>query len=76
MVPVQENDELQEHVIYYLSWNLVDDELIYNHVDKLSLVTFHAIHRLRHYILIPYTIVVAHINPFQIVLTIWMIGGK
>ena len=52
MVLVQEDEELQEHVIYYLSQNLIDTEIRYSHVEKLSLATVHAIQRLRHYILL------------------------
>jgi hypothetical protein len=37
MVLVQEDDELHEHVIYYLSQNLVGPELNYSHVEKLAL---------------------------------------
>ena len=76
MVLVQEDEEIHEHVIYYLSWNLIDVEICYSHVEKISLATVHAVHRLRHYILLPQTLVVAHVNPFQFVLTRRMIGGK
>ena len=43
MVLVQEDEELQEHVIYYLSWNLIDAEICYSHVEKLALATVHAV---------------------------------
>jgi hypothetical protein len=43
MVLVQEDDELHEHVIYYLSRNLVSPELNYSHVEKLALVVVHAV---------------------------------
>ena len=43
MVLVQEDEELHEHVIYYLSWNLIDAEIHYSHVEKLSLATVHAV---------------------------------
>ena len=76
MVLVQEDEELQEHVIYYLSWNLIDVEIHYAHVEKLSLATVHTVQRLRHYILLRQTLVVAHVNPFQFILTQMMIGGK
>ena len=76
MVLVQEDEELQEHVIYYLSQNLIDTEVHYSHVEKLSLATIHVVHRLRHYILPRQTLVVAHVNPFQFVLTRRMIRGK
>ena len=76
MVLVQKDEEIQEHVIYYLSWNLIDVEIHYSHVEKLSLAIVHVVQRLRHYILLPRTLVVAHINLFQFVLTRRMIGGK
>ena len=65
MVLVQEDEELQEHVIYYLSRNLIDAELRYSHVEKLSLATVHVVQRLRHYILLRQTLVVAHVNRFN-----------
>ena len=76
MVLVQEDEELQEHVIYYLSQNLIDAEIHYSHVEKLALATIHAVQRLRHYILLLQSLVVAHVNPFQFILTRRMIGGK
>ena len=76
MVLVQENEELQEHVIYYLSWNIIDAEIHYSHVEKLALATVHVVQWLRHYILLRQTLVVAHVNPFQFVLTQRMIGGN
>ena len=76
MVLVQGNEELQEHVIYYLSRNLIDAKLHYTHVKKLSLATVHAVQPLRHYILLRQTLVVDHINPFHFVLSRSMIGGN
>ena len=64
MVLVQEDEEIQEHVIYYLSQNLIDAEIHYSHVENLDLATVHAVQRLRHYILLQQTLVVAHVNPF------------
>ena len=52
MVLVQEDEVLQEHVLYYLSRNLVDAEICYSHVKKLALATIHEVQRLRHYILL------------------------
>jgi hypothetical protein len=46
MVLVQEDDELHEHIVYYLSRNLVGPELKYSHVEKLALVVVHAVQRL------------------------------
>ena len=43
MVLVQEDEELQEHVIYYLRRNLIDAEIHYSHVEKLALATVHAV---------------------------------
>ena len=73
---IQEDEELHEHVIYYLSRNLIDAELRYSHVEKLALATVHAVQGLRHYILLRQTLVVAHVNPFQFILTRRMIGEK
>jgi hypothetical protein len=50
MVLFQEEDELCEHVIYYLSQNLVSPELKYSHVEKIALVVVHIVQRLQHYI--------------------------
>ena len=49
---VQEDEELQEHVIYYLSQNLSDTKIHYSYVKKLALATVHAVQWLRHYILL------------------------
>jgi hypothetical protein len=76
MVFVQEDDELHEHVIYYLSQNLVGPELKNSHFEKIALVVIHAVQRLRHYIFLCKTIVVVDVNPFQYVLTRNIIGGK
>ena len=73
---VKEYEELHKHVIYYLSWNLIDVELHYSHVEKLALATIHAVQHLRHYVLLHQNLVLAHINPFQFVITTRMIGGK
>ena len=76
MVLVQEDEELHEHVIYYLSRNLIDAEIHYTHVEKLALAIVHTGQHSRHYILLHQNFVIAHINPFQFVLTRRMIGGK
>ena len=62
MVLVQEDEEIHEHVIYYLSQNLIDAEIHYSHVEKLALATIHAVQRFRHYILLRQTLVVSHVN--------------
>jgi hypothetical protein len=76
MVLVQEDDELHEHVIYYLIRNLVGLELNYSHIEKLALAVIHAIQHLRHYILLCKTTVVSDVNMFQYVLTRSIKGGK
>ena len=65
-----------EHVIYYLSRVLAGPELRYSHVEKLALAAVYAIQRLRHYILLRTTTVVADVNPFQYVLSRQIVGGQ
>jgi hypothetical protein len=76
MVLVQEDDALEEHIIYYLSRGLVGPELNYSHVEKLTLAVVHVVQRFCHYILLHKTTVIVIVNPFQYVLTRWVIGGK
>jgi hypothetical protein len=64
MVLVQEDDALFKHVIYYLSFCFVDVELQYSHVEKLALDDVHVVQRLRHYILLHKTTIIADANPF------------
>ena len=45
-------------------------------MEKLALATVYVVQRLRHYILLRQTLVVAHVNPFQFILTRRMIRGK
>ena len=76
VVLVQEDDKLQEHVIYYRSHALAGPELRYSHIEKLDLVEVYCIQRLQHYILLRTNIVVANVNPFQYVLSRCIIRGK
>jgi hypothetical protein len=76
MVLVQEDDLLEEHVIYYLSRGLVGPELNYSHVEKLALAAVHVVQWFHHYILLRKTTVVVIVNPFQYVLTRRIIDGK
>jgi hypothetical protein len=69
MVLVQEDDLLEEHVIYYLSRGLVGPELNYSHVEKLALAAVHVVQRFCHYIFLRKTTVIVIVNPFQYVLT-------
>ena len=43
MVLVQDDDDGNENVVYYLSWNPLDTEMRYAHVDKLELAVVQAI---------------------------------
>ena len=52
VVLVQEDDRIQEHVVYDLNRALVGPELRYSHIEKLALVAVYAIQRSRHYILL------------------------
>ena len=46
VVLVQEDDELQEHVVYYLIQALASPELKYSHVEKLALAAVFVVQRL------------------------------
>ena len=76
VVLVQEDDRLQEHVIYYLSRALAEPKLRYSHIEKLALAVVYAVQRLRHYILLRTTMVMVDVNPFQYILSRWIVGGK
>ena len=64
VVLVQEDDKLQQHVVYYLSHALLGPDLRYSHIEKLALVVVYVVQRLIHYILMRTTTVVANVNPF------------
>jgi hypothetical protein len=76
MVLVQEDDMLEEHVIYYLSRGLVGLEINYSHVEKLVLAVVHVVQRFRHYIMLRKTTVVVVVNLFQYMLTQCVIDGN
>jgi hypothetical protein len=76
MVLVQEDDNHDEHVIYYLSRSLSSTEIKYQHVEKLALAAVQAVQRFRHYILSRKTTVISHCNPMQHILTRQLLGGK
>ena len=73
---VQEDDKLQEHVVYYLSCALAGPELRYSHVEKLALAVVYAFQRLCHYILLRAMTVVVDVNPFQYILSRLIVGVK
>jgi hypothetical protein len=76
MVLVQEDDAHDEHVIYYLSRSLTPNEIKYQHVEKLALVSIQAIQRFWHYILSRKTTMISHCNPMQHILTRQFLWGK
>ena len=67
VVFVQENNKLQEHVVYYLrylSCALASPELRYSHFNKLASTVVYGVQRLLHYILLRTTTMVEDVNPF------------
>ena len=76
VVLVQGDDKLQEKFVYYLSRALAGPKIRYSHIEKLALATVYVVQRLCHYILLRTTTVVADVNPFQYVLSRWIVGGK
>lgn len=76
MVLVQDDDEGNEHVIYYLSRNLLNIETCYSHVEKLDLVVVQAIQHFWHYILLHTTTMTSECNPMTYVLTHQLMGRK
>jgi hypothetical protein len=76
MVLVQEDDLFSEYMIYYLSQGLVGPKINYSHIEKLALATVHDVQRFRHYVLFRKTTIIAVVNPFQYMLTRWVIGEK
>jgi hypothetical protein len=76
LVLAQEDDNHDEHVIYYLSRSLSPTKIKYQHVEKLALAAVQAVQRFRHYILSRKTTVISHCNPMQHILTRQLLGGK
>jgi hypothetical protein len=76
MVLIQEDDNHDEHVIYYLSRSLSSTEIKYQHVEKLALAAVQVVQRFCHYILSRKTTVISHCNPMQHILTCQLLGGK
>lgn len=76
MVFVQDGDDGNEHVVYYLRQNLIDTETLYSHFEKLALATVHVVHRYCHYILLRKTTVISYCNTMTYILTHQFLGGK
>jgi hypothetical protein len=76
MVLVQEDNDNDKYVIYYLSKNLSGPELRYLHVEKLALVAVIVVQRYRHYILLHTIMVIVDSNPMYHILNRQVLGGK
>ena len=76
MVLVQDDDDGDEHVIYYLSRNLLDTKTRYVHVKKLALAVVQEVQRFRHYILLRTMTLISDCNPMTYILTRQFMGGK
>ena len=76
MVLVQDDDDGTEHVVYYLSHNLLDTETRYAHVEKLALAIVCVVQHFRHYILLRTTTVISDCNPMTYILSRQLLGGK
>eukprot|EP00253_Pinus_taeda_P005088 PITA_05088 len=76
MVLVQDDDDGIEHVIYYLSHNLLDTETRYAYVEKLALAAVCIVQRFRHYIFLRTTTVISDYNPMTYILSRQLLGGK
>eukprot|EP00253_Pinus_taeda_P016027 PITA_16027 len=74
MVLVQDDDEGNEHVIYYLSHNLIDTETCYAHVEKLALANVQVVQHFRNYILLRTTTVISECNHMTYILTHQLLG--
>jgi hypothetical protein len=75
-VLVQIGDDARDHVIYYISKNLLGTPLKYNHEEKIALTVVLAVQKLHHYILLRTTKVIADSNPMQYLLRRRQINGK
>jgi hypothetical protein len=76
MVLIQEDDNHDEHVIYYFIRSLSSMEIKYQHVEKLALDAVQAVQRFHHYILSRKTTVISNCNPMQHILACQLLGGK
>jgi hypothetical protein len=75
-VLIQLEDDNCEHVIYYVSKNLLGPPLKYKHEEKLALAVVLAVQKLHHYILLRTTNVIADSNPMQYLLSRRQVNDK
>jgi len=76
MVLVQDDDDGSEHVIYYLSCNLLDTKTCHDYVDKLALETVQVVQRFCHYILLCTTTMISNCNLMTYILSRQLLGGE
>lgn len=76
MVFVQIDDNQNEDIIYYLNKGLVDVELRYPYIEKLTLVAVLIVQIFQHYILLRTTTVIFYTNLMQYILSRQTHGGK
>ena len=69
MVLVQDDDDGNEHVIYYLSCNLLNPETCYAHVENLALDAVQEFQRFHHDILLRTMTVISDCNPMTYILS-------
>jgi hypothetical protein len=76
MVLVQNDDQYNEHVIYYIRKGLVGVELRYPYVEKLALTVVYTVQIFRHYIFLRTTTVISDTNPLQYIFSCQILGGR
>ena len=69
MVLVQDDEDGNEHVVYYLSQNLLGTKTRYAHVEKLALAAVQAVLQFRHYILLCTVTMLFNYNPMNYILS-------
>lgn len=76
LVLVQDDEEGNEHVIYYLSQNLLNTEMRYAHVKKLVLDAVQDVQCFWHYILLCTTTMISECNPITYIPNRQLLGRK
>ena len=76
MVLVQTDDVHIEHVIYYLSRQLVGAKLKYPYVEKLALAAAFAVQKFHHYLILRTTTVISDANPMKYILSRQVLGVR
>ena len=76
MVLVQEMDDNQEHIVYYMSKSITPCETRYSHIEKLALEAIIVVQRFHHYILLLKTTIIDDSNPMYHILTWQVLRGK